>query len=171
MHQFVSARLLTLVGVLLVAEYGLSTLFGVSGTPPTLLYLAVLDYAFFWNWERIPFFALFIGMVRDLAGGHLVGIETLSLALTGILLYFAVLKLERENVWVRLGITFIFVLLTDILAVGLGRWLEVGRGFSWNLTGGIFCTTFVTTSLAPAFFWFTNRWFKRIPLLKQYELF
>jgi len=135
------------------------------------LYLLVLDYAFFCSWQRVTLFALVIGLFRDVLGGHLFGVETASLALTGFLLSLGMQKLERDNLWVRLGISFLFVGLTETLSFCLGGWLGVSTGFPFPLIGSIFWSTFYTVALSPVFFLFTNYWFKRIPVLKQYELF
>jgi cell shape-determining protein MreD len=130
-----------------------------------------MDYAFSSHDERLPFFALFVGLARDFAGGHLFGIETFSFTLTGLLLYLALLKLDRENYFIGLGLTFLFVLLTESLKLAFGTGIEISRGFSWNLLGGVFLTAFYTTACAPGFFWFANRWFKRTAVFRQYELF
>lgn len=171
MHRFISARLLILITLLLILEYALSPFFLFLKGRPDLLYLVVLDYAFFNPWERIPFFSLGVGLLRDFLGGHLFGIETLSFTLTGYLLSLGVQKLERDNLWVRLGMGFLFVGMTEMLSLRLAGWLETSKGFSLDLMGTVFLTTFYTIALAPGFFWLTNRWFRRLPLLKQYELF
>lgn len=171
MYRVLSARFLTLVAFLLVLEYGLSPLFLFLKGRPDLLYLVVLDYAFFGNWERVPWLSLGMGLLRDFTGAHLFGIQALSFALTGYLLSLGVQKLERDNFWVRLGMGFLFVGMTETLSLGLAGWLETHRGFPPHLLGTIFLTTLYTTALVPAFFRLTNRWFERTPLLKQLELF
>ena len=171
MRHFLSRRLLTLVAICLILEYSLSPALFLLNGRPDLLYLVVLDYAFFWSWERVPFFAMGVGLLRDFLGGHLFGIQTASLALTGWLLSLGIQKLERGIFWVRLAMTFLFVALTETLSAVLGASLENSNGFAWNFMGSVFRTTGYTTILAPAFFWFADRWFKRTPVLKQYELF
>lgn len=171
MHRFISARLLILIALVLVLEYSFSPFFLFLKGQPNLLYLVVLDYAFFGDWERTPFFSLGVGLLRDFLGGHLFGIEALSFALTGYLLSLGVQKLERDNLWVRLGMSFIFVWLTATLSLGLAGWLETSKGFSLYGMETVLLTTLYTTALAPAFFGLTNLWFRRVPLLKQYELF
>ncbi len=171
MHRFVSTRLLILMGFLLILEYGLSPFFVFLRGRPDLLYLVILDYAFFGNWQEVPWFSLGVGLLRDFLGGHLFGIQALSFALTGYLLSLGIQKLERDNLWVRLGMSFLFVGMTEILSLGLAGWLETSQAISLDSMGTIFLTTAYTTALAPSFFGLTNRWFKRIPLLKQYELF
>lgn len=171
MHHFVSARLLIFLALLLVLESSLSPFFLVLKGRPDLLSLLVLDYAFSWSWEVVPFFALFIGLLRDFIGGHLFGIETAAFALTGFLLSLGIQKLDRENSWVRLGICLVFVFLTESLSLGLGRWLETSKNLSWELMASVILTTIYTAALAPGFFWISNRWFRRHPVLKQYELF
>lgn len=171
MHHFVSARLLIFLALLLALQLSVSPFFLLLKGRPDLLFLLVLDYAFSWSWEVVPFFALFVGLLRDLIGGHLFGIETAALALTGSLLSLGIQKLDRENHWVQLGICMVFVFLTESLSLGLGRWLEVSKNLSWELIASVILTTIYTTALAPGFFWITNRWFRRHPVLKQYELF
>lgn len=171
MYRFISARFLIFVVFLLILEYTLFPFFLFLKGRPDFLYLMVLDYAFFNPWEKTPFFSLGVGLLRDFLGGHLFGIETLSFALTGYLLSLGVQKLERDNLWVRLGMSFLFVWLTETLSVGLAGWLGTSRGFTLDLMGTVFLTTLYTVALAPGFFWLTNRWFGRLPFLKQYELF
>jgi len=171
MRHFLSRRLLILAALLLALEYACVPLFSLLKGHLDLLDLLILDYAFFWSWERVPFLAFTLGLVRDFLGGHLFGIETVSLTLSGILLSLGIQKLERESFWVRLTLSFLFVWLTEMLSVSLGEWLEISKGLSWDLMGGVFWTTIYTTALMPGFFWFTGRWFKRTPVLKQYELF
>lgn len=171
MRRFISARLLTLVAGLLFLQYSFSPFTLFWGGRPDLLYLVVLDYAFFWSWELAPFFALMVGFLRDFVGGHLFGIETACLMATALVLSFGIRKLERDNAWVRGAVSFIFVGLTEALSLGLGSWFEGSRVPPFYLIQSIFWTTFYTVAFAPVFFWFTNRWFKRFTFLKQYELF
>ncbi len=171
MPRLVSGRLLILAGVLLVLQYGLTAFGALLNGRPDLLYLLVLDYGLFGTFQRVPFFALGVGLVRDFIGGHLFGIETVCLAVTGFLLYFAMLKLERESLVVRYGVTALFVLLTESLSLALGIFLGSGKSLNFSLIGSVVLTTIYTTALSPGFFWLTNRWFRRTPALKQYELF
>ena len=171
MRHFLSSRHVSLVAILLVLEYSFSPIFFSLSGRPDLLYLVVLDYAFFWSWQRAPFFAMMLGLVRDFLGGHLFGIQTVSFAVTGWALSLGIQKLERDVFMVRLGICFLFAALAETLSVVLGSSLETTHGFQWGLMKGVLATTGYTTLLAPAFFWFAGRWFKRTPVLKQYELF
>lgn len=170
MHRFVTRHHLILLLLVLTLQFVLSPFF-YKGGRPDFFYLMVLDYAFFWQWEWIPLFALMIGLLRDFIGIHLFGIDTASFAFSGFLLYMAVQKLERENPWVRFFITLLFISLTETLSISLGRGLEASKGLSFDSIGSILWTIIYTTALAPGFFWFTGRWFKRSPFLKQYELF
>lgn len=168
MHRLFSGRRLILLGGLLILQYGLEPFF--AGRVD-FLSLLILDYAFFTSWERVPFFAAGIGFLEDLLGGHLFGIQTLSLAAAGLLLRLVLPKLERENPGVRHGVVFLFVALSELLSFGLGRLLEENR-FLWPAFGvSVFWTLLVTTALAPVFFVFTNRWLQRNSFLRQYELF
>jgi rod shape-determining protein MreD len=171
MRELLSGRFLILVAGLVTLDYTLAAFFPPLGGKPDLLYLVILDYAFFWSWERVPFLALGLGLLRDFFGGHLFGIETLSLTATGFLLSLGTQKLERGSGWVRLVMSFLFIALTELLRVSLGRGIEFSRGLSFELIGSIFWTTIYTMALAPFFFWFTARWLKRIPVYTQYELF
>ena len=171
MRRLLSARLLILVVILLALEYTFSPFFYLLRGRIDLLYLLILDYAFFWSWERVPFFALLMGLLRDFIGGHMFGIETVSLTVTGLLLSLGTQKLERESFLIRLGLSLLFVLLTETLSLSLGSWLETSQGLSFDLMGSVFWTTIYTTALAPIFFRLTNHWFKRTSFLRQYELF
>ncbi len=172
MRHFLSARLLILIAVCIVLEYTLSPAIFLLNGRLDLLYLVVLDYAFFWSWEKVPFFALLIGLILDFFGGHFFGIQTVSLALTGWLLSLGIQKLERDIFWVRIVMTFLFVLCAETLSMILGLSVETSNGFSLHFMGNVFQTSIGTTIFAPAFFWFTRRWFKRVSsALKQYELF
>ena len=170
MHRLVTGRLLTLAFLLLCLEGWLASFPDFFKGRPGLLPLLVLDYAFFRSVEKIPLFALLTGLARDFSGGHAFGIETLSFTITGFLLYLAILKLDHENILIRYGLVSLFVLLTESLNLALGVGVELsGRG-SWHFAGPVFWAVLYTTALAPGFFWLTNRWFRRTPLLRQYEL-
>lgn len=171
MRRFVTARLLIFAALLLILQYAFSPFFLLLKGRVDLLYLLVLDYAFSENRNRVPFFALAVGFLRDFLGGHLFGIETLSFTVTGLLLYFGTLKLERESYAIRLGMAFLFIFITETLSFCLGSGVETTEGASWNLLGSVLLTTIYTTAVAPAFFWLSDRWFKREPVWKQYELF
>ena len=172
MRHFLSARLLTLIGVCIILEYTLSPAIFLLNGRLDLLYLVVLDYAFFWSWERAPFFAMLMGLILEFFGGHFFGIQTVSLALTGWLLSLGIQKLERDIFWVSMVMTFLFVMCAETLSTILGSSIETSNGFNVNFMGNVFRTSIYTTIFAPAFFWFTSRWFKRIPsALRQYELF
>lgn len=171
MYHFVSARLLILVTGLLLIQYALAPFSLSWAGRPDLLYLIILDYAFFWSWEMVPFFALSIGLVRDLLGGHLFGIETACLTVTGIALGFGTRKLERNSPWVRGVVSLLFVGLTESLSISLGSWLDTSKSLSLRSTQSILWTTGYTVLLSPVFFGLTSRWFKRTSFLKQYELF
>lgn len=171
MRRLVSGRQLILLVLLLLLQHGFSPFFFTLKGRPDFFYLLVLDYAFFWNWHRVAAFALGVGLVRDFLGGHLFGIETASLAVMGWFLDLGMRKLDRESPLVRLGMSALFVALTEFLSLGLGVWIETSKGLNFELMTGVFLTTIYTTALAPGFFWFTNRWFDRTPVLKQYELF
>ena len=171
MRHFLSARLLSLLAVCLILEYSLSpAIFFLKGRLD-LLYLVVLDYAFFWSWEKVPFFAMLTGLILDFVGGHFFGIQTVSLALTGWLLSLGIQKLERDIFWVRMIMSFLFVMCAETLSVILGSSIETSNGFNLNFIGSVLRTSVYTTIFAPAFFWFTSRWFKRVSVFKQYELF
>ena len=172
MRRLVTGRLLTLAGLLFIlqsAGFPFVSLFGAGRID--LFYLLVLDYAFFYNAERVPYFALGVGLFRDFSGGHFFGIETAGLTVTGLLLYLGTQKLEREDFLIRGILIFLFTLLSELISMGLGTAIETSQGLARQFVGGIFWTAVYTTAFAPAFFWFTQRWFGRRPAFKQYELF
>ena len=171
MRRFVSPRLLIVAFFLLALEFVFIPFFDVLKGRLAFLSLLILDYAFSSHDERLPFFAMFVGFIRDFAGGHLFGIETFSFTLTGLLLYLTLLKLDRENYSIRLGLTFLFVLLTEFIKLAFGASVEISNGFSWNFAAGMFLTALYTTACAPGFFWIADRWFKRTSIFRQYELF
>lgn len=168
MHRLVTGRLLILLLILVPLQYGLAPLLGAR---PDFLYLLVLDCAFFLSWTLTPFFAAGIGLLKDLLGGHLFGIHTLALSIMGVLLGLALQKLERESAWVRAAVTFLFVGLTEAFSFCLGVWLEDKQFLGSSFFPSVLWTAVYTGLLAPGFFWFTNRWFKRVSFRRQYELF
>ena len=171
MHHLFSPRILILALLLLALEYAFSPFFSALPGRADLLYLLILYYGFFLSWERVPYFAVAVGLLRDFLGAHLFGIETASLAASGVLLSFGIQKFERENPLVRLGLCLLFIGLSDTLSYSLVANLETGKSLSLSFIGNVFWTTIYTTALAPSFFWFTSRWLRRTPNLKQYELF
>ncbi|GEM_PF-2133908 len=171
MHHLFSFRRLILVFFLLALEYALSPLFSAPPGRVDLLYLLILDYGLFLSWERVPYFALVIGLLRDFVGGGLFGIETIALSASAVLLSFGIQKFERESPPVQLGLCLLFVALSDTLSHGLAAHFETAKSLSWTFIGNIFWTTIYTTALAPSFFWFSSRLLRRTPTRKQYELF
>lgn len=171
MRHFISAKLMGLLALLIVFEHFLSPFLFSLGARLDLIYLLVLDYAFFWSWERAAFFALFVGLILDLFGGHLFGIQTITLTVMSLLLSLGIQKLERDLFWVKMMMTILFVALTETLGIILGLALETSSSFSWNFLGTVIRTTFYTALIAPVFYWFTEHWFKRSTAFRQYELF
>ncbi len=171
MRHFLSSKLLGLLALVIVFEHVLSPFLFPLNAHIALVYLLVLDYAFFWSWERAAFFAMFTGLILDLFGGHLFGVQTLTLTMMSLLLSLGIQKLDRNLFWVQMIITVLFVALTETLGIVLGLALETSAGFSWNFMGNVLQTTFFTALVAPFFFWFTSCWFKRSLSFRQYELF
>lgn len=171
MRHFLSSKLLGLLTLVIVFEHVLAPFLFPLNARLALVCLLVLDYAFFWSWERAASFAMFTGFILDLFGGHLFGVQTLTLTVMSLLLSLGIQKLDHDLFWVQMMITMLFVALAETLGIVLGLALETSAGFSLIFMGSVLRTTFFTALMAPFFFWFTSRWFKRSPSFRQYELF
>lgn len=171
MHRFVSVRMTVYLLLLLVADLSVSDGVKIFDVRPVFLYLLVLYAAFEWGWQQTVPAAFAAGLLRDLAGLHYFGLESLSLVLAAIVLGIAVQKVERDSLVMRLAVGWVFVFSVHVLFVIFAAPFTNILGMTWHnlLVAG--ATAGYTVAWLPVFFFATSRWFQDRLFLKQYELF
>jgi len=130
------------------------TLFGVR---PDLFFILIAFYSFLIHPNRTPHFAVFLGLIRELFSGTLLGLETLSYGISGIMLWFLVMKMERENPYNQAALIFIFsfinLLIISVLNVCLTETsVTMGQIFQMIMGASLY-----TTLAAPFVFFFIRR--------------
>lgn len=171
MPRILSFRMMVYLWILLVLDLSLAPLFRLGALQPILLYLAILHAGFQWGSEKTVPVAVAVGLLRDLAGSHVFGLETGVLVCAALLLDLLVQKVDRQSFAVRMGVTFLFVFSVTTLLWMFSRFLGSTLSVSWDTFGTSLGTAGYGAVLAPVFFYLTARWFHDRAPLKQYELF
>lgn len=171
MPRLLSARLILYLLVLVVADLTLSPLVRVGDVQPVFLLLMVLYGSFQWGWQKALPLALIVGFLRDMTGTLPVGTEMFSVTAAALFLDFAVQKLHRVWILVRIGTAFVFTFIALMVALILGGVLHQPASFSWYNAGRIFLTAVYTAAFWPLFSAVSIRWFHERKPMKQYELF
>ena len=171
MPRIFSGRVIGYLLLLLVLDLSVLPFIRVGGIQPHLLYLIVLYAAFQWGWQRTLPMALAVGILRDLTGSHLLGLETGSLILASVILDLLVKKMVRESTLLRFSTALIFVFCASLFHLILVSFLSGTNYVSWHRCYLSLGTSLYTAACMPIFFYLTARWFyDRVPM-KQYELF
>ena len=172
MPRLGSGKVIGYLLLLLVIDVCLAPALGAGVLHPMFLYLMIPYAAFEWHWNSTLATALFIGVFLDLAGSHPLGVQTSVLGAASFALDFAVLKIQRDSLVMRMVTVFIFtggVLFSSLV-------LSAFLGTPEKMTGIMILqglgTAFATAALTPVFFFLTSRLFRdRRIASKQYELF
>lgn len=171
MHFLPSVRTLIFIAFLTLIEFILAPFFPPANGRIDLYYLLILDHAFFAESGEAPFFAAFLGFLRDLASPGVPGVQMASLAAGGFLLYLGARKVESANPAVRLLLTAAFVLTAEFLNFSIDSLVQGGGFLTGEAAKGIALTALYAAALSPVFFQISNRWYQRTAFFKQYELF
>ncbi len=137
---------------------------------PSLLSLFICYAAFEWGSPKTVYVAFWAGLLRDLLGGGLIGLEATLLVVLALALDFLVQKMERQLPGVYFLITFLFVFFAGFLRLLVSYGGELPASLVWGYLGMIAMTALYTSALLPLFNFLTNRWFGRSST-QQYELF
>ena len=170
MSRLFSPKVILYLLFLAVLDGAVMPAFRVHSVYPSFLYLLVCYTAFEWGPRKTVIVAFWVGLIRDLTGGGILGVEATSLVALALALDFLVQKMEREFPGMYFMITFFFVFFAGILRLLLGCPEELSPHLIWDYLGMIFLAALYTSAFMPVFDFVTTRWFGQATT-KQYELF
>ncbi len=171
MPRIFSGKVILYFFLLLVADLCWSPWIAVGGAQPVFLYLMVVYSAFQWGaWRSVPV-AIVAGLARDLTGSLDLGVETLVLFISTLVLDFLVQKLDRESQLVRMIAAFLFVFWVLLELAYCSSFFGMKLPVTGHALLGILTTALYTAVWTPVFFGVTSRWFHDRTPMKQYELF
>lgn len=170
MHRLASAKVTFCLLILAVLDGSVMPAFQIHSVYPSFLYLFICYTAFEWGAPKTLYVAFWAGLLRDLLGGGLIGLEATLLVALAPALDFLVQKMERQLPGIYFIVTFLFVFFAGVsrLLVSCARGLPLTR--FWEYLGMIAMTALYTSALLPLFSFFMSGWFGRSST-KQYELF
>ncbi len=170
MPRLLSAKIIFCFAVLAVLDGTVMPVFQICSAYPSFLGLFICYAAFEWGGHKTVYIAFWAGLLRDLLGSGLIGLEASLLPAVALALDFLVQKMERGSRWIYFLITFLFVFVTGALRLVAGYAAGLPASQAWNYLGLVALTALYTTALLPFFYSVANRWFGRSSV-KQYELF
>ena len=171
MPRVLSGRVILYLLTLLVLDLAIVPFFRIGFAQPSLGYLMILYATFQWDIRKTIPVALAVGLLRDLVNSPWFGMEMLSCAAAGFLLESVIQKIERTALLFRFLISFVFILLIEILNLLLSNSLSgnsTGPGIRFGMVVG---SALYSCALLPGFFYLTAWWFQDQLPVKQYELF
>ena len=124
-----------------------------------------------WRGVQVLSLAFAVGFLRDLSSIQPFGVSMVSVVGASLILLFAMLKIERQWIVVRMMVAFTYVFLILTFETLLSLILGVHGLISWNTVRIFWGSAFATTALLPVFFWFARLWFHDRQPLRQFELF
>jgi len=170
MHRLVSAKVIFYFFLLAVLDGAVMPAFRIGSVYPSFLYLFICYVAFEWGAPKTVYVAFWAGILRDLLGGGLIGLEATLLAALALALDFLVQKMERQLSGIYFFTTFLFVFCAGALRLLAGYAGDLPPSLVWEYLGAIAITALYTSALLPLFNFLTDRWFGHSSA-KQYELF
>ncbi len=170
MPRLVSAKVILYFLLLAVLDGSVMPAFQIRSVYPSFLYLFICYAAFQWGAPKTVYVAFWAGLLRDLLGGGLIGLEATLLVALALALDFLVQKMERQLPGIYFIVTFLFVFCAGASRLLVGYAGGLPPSLVWKYLGMIAMTALYTSALLPVFNFLTNRWFSR-STTKQYELF
>ena len=170
MPRLLSPKVIFYFLLLAVLDGTVMPVFQIHGVYPSFLYLFICYAAFEWGSPKTVYVAFWAGLLRDLLGGGLIGLEASLLTSLALALDFLVQKMERQLPGIHFIITFFFVFFAGALRLLVSYAGELPPSLVWKYLGMITMTALYTTALLPLFNFLTDRWFGH-SATKQYELF
>ncbi len=170
MPRLVSAKVIIYFLFLAVLDGAVMPAFQIRSVYPSFLYLFICYAAFEWGAPKTVYVAFWAGLLRDLLGGGLIGLDATLLVALALALDFLVQKMERQLPGIYFAITFLFVFCAGALKLLVSYAGALSPSLVWGYLGMIAMTALYTSALLPLFNFFTNRWFGH-STAKQYELF
>lgn len=170
MPRLVSPKVILYFLFLAVLDGTVMPVLQIRSVYPSCLYLFICYAAFEWGSYRTVYIAFWAGLLRDLLGGGVIGLEASLLVGLALALNFLVQKMERELPGIYFIITFLFVFSAGVLRLLAGYAGELPASFVGEYLGLITMTALYTSAVLPFFNFLTDRWFGHSSI-RQYELF
>ena len=115
---------------------------------PDLFLILIIFWAFVINQRTVPQVSLVMGLVRDLLSSSFFGVETLTYFAVGCLVSLLSLKIDRQNLWIRGGVSFLFSFAHFfLLAVALSL-TDLSRTIPLSFLGYAFFNSLYTALVA-----------------------
>src|SRR5512140_1175505 len=96
MPRLISTRVILYFLLLAVLDGSVMPAFQIHAVSPSLLYLFICYAAFEWGSTKTVYVAFWVGLLRDLLGGGLIGLDAVVLVALAPALDFLVQKMERQ---------------------------------------------------------------------------
>ena len=170
MPRLISAKVILYFLLLAVLDGSVMSVFQIRSVYPSFLYLFICYAAFEWGSPKTVYVAFWAGLLRDLLGGGLIGLEATLLVALALALDFLVQKMERQLPGIYFIITFLFVFCAGAFRLLVSYGGELPLSLVWGYLGMIAMTALYTSALLPLFNFLTNRWLGHSST-RQYELF
>ena len=169
MPRLFSAKVILCFLLLTVLDGTVMPVFQIHGVYPSFLYLFICYAAFEWGSHKTVFIAFWAGLLRDLLGGGLIGLEACLLTALALALDFLVQKMERQLSGIYFIITFLFVFCAGVLRFLASYAGDLPASLALGYLLVIAMTALYTAALWPIFNFVANKWFGHPA--RQYELF
>lgn len=170
MSHLASPKVIFYFLFLAVLDGSVMPAFQIHSVYPSFLYLFICYAAFEWGAPKTVYAAFWAGLLRDLLGGGLIGLEATLLVVLAIALDFLVQKMERELPGICFIMTFLFVFCAGALRLLVSYGGELPSSLVGGYFGMITMAALYTSAFLPVFNFLTNRWLGRTSI-RQYELF
>lgn len=157
MFKYYGPQLVFLIFLFLLLELTVIPLAAIGGVKPDLFFILIAFYSFLIYPNRTPHFAVLLGLIRELFSGTLLGLETLAYGISGFMLWFLVLKMERENPYNQGALLFIFSFTNLLIVSVLNLCLTETSMTMGHILNKIFGASLYTTLLAPFVFFLMRR--------------
>lgn len=171
MYRIFSKKLIALLVVLLAADISAAPYLGWGAARPSFLFLALCFFAFESGWHAVLPLALVTGLLRDVTGGPMPGLETFILAALVYLLDRSGRNVTSSSVTVRMGAAFLFIAAVNL--IGLAALSIFGRFVTFSFFNISLClkAALLNALFYPLLHYFAKRVFSRRKRFHQYELF
>ena len=170
MPRLASAKVVLFFLFLAILDGTIMPVFQIGAVYPSFLYLFICYTAFEWGAPKTVYVAFWAGLLRDLMGGGLIGLEASLLVGLALAIDFLVQKMERGLPGIYFIITFLFVFCAGVLRLLAGYAGELSASLVWEYLGLIAMTALYTCALLPVFNFLARHWFG-YSSTRQYELF
>ncbi|MDD5225760.1 MAG: rod shape-determining protein MreD [Candidatus Omnitrophica bacterium] len=170
MPHLVSPKVILYFFFLAILDGSVMPAIQIHAVYPSFLCLFICYAAFEWGGSKTVYIAFWAGLLRDLLGGGLIGLDATLLVALALALDFLVQKMERELPGIYYIVTFLFVFCAGALRLLVSYAGQLPPSLVWGYLGMIAMTALYTSALLPVFNFMTNRWFGH-SATKQYELF